>query len=96
MRFLDVVAEFGLVVDDIEDASLNWIMINPGSQGVGIGSAMMKHVLSLGSASQSSLIKIAASHRSAPFFAKFGAVVNLRTEDGWGPGMDCVDMELRL
>lgn len=91
-----VVAAFGLVDDDAKDVNLNWIMIDPGSQGVGIGSAIMKRVLSLGGASQSSLIKIAASHKSAPFFARFGAVVKLHTKDGWGSGMDRVDMELHL
>ena len=91
-----VVAAFGLVDDDVKGVNLNWIMIDPGSQGLGIGSATMKRVLSRGGASQSSLIKIAASHKSAPFFAKFGAVVKLHTEDGWGPGMDRVDMELHL
>lgn len=91
-----VVAAFGLIVDDSNGVNLNWIMLDPGSQGAGIGSAIMKRVISAGRASQSSLIKIAASHKSAPFFAKFGAVSTRHTENGWGPGMDRVDMELRL
>lgn len=91
-----VVAAFGLVVDDSKVVNLNWIMLDPKSQGAGIGSAIMKRVISAGRASQSFLIKIAASHKSAPFFAKFGAVATVHTEDGWGPGMDRVDMELRL
>jgi hypothetical protein len=37
-------------------------------------------------------VKIAASHLSAPFFAKFGAVPLRTTDDGWGPGMHRVDM----
>ena len=90
-----VVAAFGLV-DDSKGLSLNWIMLDPESQGVGIGADIMKHVISVGRASQSFLIKIAASHKSAPFFAKFGAVATVHTEDGWGPGMDRVDMELHL
>jgi len=91
-----VMAAFGLVSDHRKGISLNWIMLDPQSQGVGIGSAMMKRVISLGRASQSSWLKIAASHKSAPFFAKFGAVATVHTEDGWGPGMDRVDMELQL
>ena len=91
-----VVAAFGLVDDDRKDVNLNWIMLDPRSQGVGIGSAIMKRVISLGRASQSSLIKIAASHKSEPFFAKFGAVATVHTEDGWGPGMNRVDMEIQL
>ena len=91
-----VVAAFGLIAGDSKEVHLNWIMLDPGSQGAGIGSAIMKRVISAGRASQSFLIKIAASHKSAPFFAKFGAVATVQTEDGWGPGMDRVDMEIRL
>lgn len=91
-----VVAAFGLTDDDRKGVNLNWIMLDPGSQGFGMGSAIMKRVISLCRASHSSLIKIAASHKSAPFFAKFGAIVKVHTKDGWGPGMDRVDMELHI
>ena len=91
-----VVAAFGLIDDEKNGVSLNWIMLDPGSQGAGIGSAIMERVISAGKATPFSVIKIAASHKSAPFFARFGAVATVLTEDGWGPGMDRVDMELRL
>lgn len=91
-----VVAAFGLIADDNQKIALNWIMLDPASQGVGLGSAIMEHVISQGRGSQLSLINIAASHKSAPFFAKFGATEMLHTEDGWGPGMHRVDMELYL
>jgi len=90
-----VVAAFGLISDK-KGLALNWIMLDPGSQGLGIGSVIMKRVISLGVASQSPVMKIAASQKSAPFFARFGAVVTMLTEEGWGPGMDRVDMELHL
>lgn len=89
-----IVAAFGLMSDDPDGERLNWIMLDPDSKGVGLGSKIMNRVISLGRASQSPLIRIAASHKSAPFFAKFGAVARVRTQDGWGPGMDRVDMEL--
>jgi hypothetical protein len=41
-------------------------------------------------------IRIAASHRSAPFFARFGAETVRETPDGWGPGMHRIDMELTV
>lgn len=91
-----VVAAFGLICEDRCGVRLNWIMLDPHSKGIGLGSAIMKRVIAQGKASQSPLIGIAASHKSAPFFAKFGAVVTAHTEDGWGPGMDRVDMELLL
>jgi hypothetical protein len=56
----------------------------------------MARVLASARASRLSRIDIAASHKSAAFFARYGAVELRRTQDGWGPGMDRVDMELRL
>lgn len=91
-----IVAAFGLVDDNNNGVNLNWIMLDPGSQRIGIGSAIMRRVISQGKASQSSVIKIAASHKSEPFFARFGAVASRHAEDGWGPGMHRVDMELHL
>jgi len=90
-----VAAAFGLI-NHRKRIALNWIMLDPASQRIGIGSAIMKRVISRGVASKSSLIKIAASSKSAPFFARFGAVATTHTEDGWGHGMDRVDMELYL
>jgi GNAT superfamily N-acetyltransferase len=42
------------------------------------------------------VVQIAASHRSAPFFARFGARPVRVTPDGWGPGMHRIDMELTV
>ena len=91
-----IVGAFGLISHADEGVHLNWIMIDPRSQGMGIGSAIMQRVLSLASASGQSTIDIAASHKSAAFFARFGAVARTRTPDGWGPGMDRVDMTLSV
>lgn len=91
-----VVAAFGLLGDGRHEVRLNWIMLHPRSKGLGLGSTIMERVIAQGRASQSPLIGIAASQKSAPFFARFGAVETLRIEDGWGPGMDRVDMEIVL
>ena len=91
-----VVAAFGLISRGNAGLSLNWIMLHPESQGIGIGSAIMKRIIALGRATPSKRIDIAASQKSAPFFARFGAVAAARTKDGWGPGMDRVDMELAV
>ena len=90
-----VVAAFGLLPDGCGHR-LTWMMLDPSSQGAGIGSTIMGRIISGRSESRPSTIKIAASHKSALFFAKFGAVATARTENGWGPGMDRVDMELEL
>ena len=91
-----VIASFGLLRDDSDRDRLCWIMLDPEVQGAGIGSLIMKRVIAAGRAAQSPLIHIAASHKSAPFFAKFGAVATGQTKDGWGPGLDRIDMELPL
>ncbi len=41
-------------------------------------------------------LHIAASHKSAPFFARFGAQETATTPNGWGRDMHRVDMELVL
>ena len=87
---------FGLRRGSGDNVSLTWIMLDPSLQGIGLGSAIMKRVIGSAHARRSRFVEIAASHRSAPFFAKFGASVSKNTTDGWGPGMDRVDMQLKL
>ncbi len=84
---------FGLIGDGNE-RSINWILINPAAQGSGIGSAMMAQVLKRAKQSEVRLVHIAASHLSAPFFARFGAKGGDALKDGWGPGLDRIDMRL--
>jgi len=45
-------------------------------------------------ASETRTVSIATSHKSAPFFVRFGAAVTSSTKDGWGPDMDRIDMLL--
>lgn len=87
---------FGLTADGEDTKSLNWILIDPRAQGIGIGSRMMKRVIRSCRQSQTRSVRIAASQKSAAFFVRFGAVAISFTKDGWGPGMDRVDMELAL
>ena len=91
-----VCGAFGLIADGQDIKRLNWILIDPRMQGLGVGSKIMKRVVRSGRQSQTRIVKIAASHKSATFFARFGAIVISSTKDGWGPGMDRVDMELAL
>jgi GNAT superfamily N-acetyltransferase len=88
-----VVGAFGLMPGGAPgEAHLNWILLSPSAQGAGLGRAIMGEVAARAGACR---VAIAASHRSAPFFARFGARELIRTEDGWGPGMHRVDMEWR-
>jgi GNAT superfamily N-acetyltransferase len=91
------VAAFGL----LEGAGsgrlgLTWIMVHPDFHGGGLGRAIMTAVEAHARALGAAAVDIAASHLSAPFFARFGAREIGRTADGWGPAMHRVDMELRL
>lgn len=91
-----VCGAFGLFDDGQSVKALNWILLDPETQGIGVGSKIMERVENLGRASATKIVRIAASHKSAPFFARFGANTTSLTKDGWGPGMDRVDMELKL
>jgi GNAT superfamily N-acetyltransferase len=91
-----VVGAFGLFDDGVDEKSLNWILLDPQTHGVGLGKKMMERVVFLAGKSKALQVKIAASHKSAPFFAKFGATIISTTTDGWGPGMHRLDMVLLL
>ena len=92
----EVLGAFGLFVDSENMKRLNWILLDPQTQGIGVGSMIMERVIQMGRTTQTKAVKIAASHKSAPFFARFGASSTSLTKNGWGPGMDRVDMELPL
>lgn len=92
----EVLGAFGLFVDSENMKRLNWILLDPQTQGIGVGSMIMERVIQMGRTTQTKAVKIAASHKSAPFFARFGASTTSLTKNGWGPGMDRVDMELPL
>ncbi len=91
-----VIAAFGLIRRAGRNAALNWILIDPHRQRAGLGSTVMKDVLESARAAGERAIDIAASQHSAPFFARFGAVEQRHTPDGWGPGMHRIDMRLPL
>ncbi len=77
-------------------AHLNWILIDPALQGVGIGREMMRAATADASGRGATVLDIAASQHSAPFFARFGACELSHLPDGWGPGMHRIDMELTI
>ncbi|KIP67337.1 acetyltransferase [Vibrio harveyi] len=92
----DIIGAVGLSGEESQNQSINWIMISPKAQGLGIGSIFMKRAINLANERGLGHIKIAASHLSAPFFCKYGAVSIGEVKDGWGPDMHRIDMELHL
>jgi GNAT superfamily N-acetyltransferase/diadenosine tetraphosphate (Ap4A) HIT family hydrolase len=93
----EVIAAFG-VTDGGRTGRrrINWILVSSAAQGHGLGAVMMREAISRTTAANASVLEIAASHRSAPFFAKFGAYPIRHIDNGWGMGMHRVDMELRV
>ena len=87
---------FGLLTNGKNEKRINWILIDTDTQGLGIGSKIMERAIHLARTSNTKTVNIAASQKSAPFFARFGAIVTATTKDGWGSGMDRVDMVLVL
>jgi len=90
----NVVGAFGLFDRDAQGKKLNWILLEPQAQGLGIGSAIMARVSTLARTANTKTVHIAASHKSAPFFTKFGARTIKTIENGWGPERHRVEMEL--
>jgi len=77
-------------------AAIRWLVVAPDLKGRGLGREMVRHVRAAMRSAGVTTMEIAASHRSAPFFARFGAVPHRATADGWGAGMHRVDMELQI
>ena len=90
-----IVGAFGLTADEARYGTLNWILIDPSAQGHGVGTAIMERVILNANESDIRVVTIAASHKSAPFFAKFGAKEIAVTANGWGAEMHRADMMLR-
>ena len=91
-----VVGAFGVMDTKGYRARLTWIMLSPRYQGLGIGREMMKRACNDAKNAGCGILDIAASHVSAPFFDAFGAIEHSRISNGWGAGMDRVDMVLNL
>jgi predicted GNAT family N-acyltransferase len=93
-----VISAFGVHLEEKEHtARINWIMAAKNHHNSGIGKTMMREaILRAKGNCNLRLIHISASQHSAPFFARFGAVQKSVHENGWGPGMHRIEMELPL
>lgn len=80
-----------------EDAGLSWGMVANGYHGTGVGRFLL--MARLGQICQETRAKrvvLNTSQYTYGFFAKVGFVVNTITKDGFGPGLDDVEMTLDL
>ena len=91
-----VLGVFGLSGDSTNEQRLSWLMVDSKAHGRGLGAMIMKRVIHLGRKSESKTIGLATSQKVAPFYEKYGAQTTSVTKDGYGPGLDRVDMVLPL
>ena len=91
-----IVGVYGLCGDSKDEKRLNWIMVGTKSQGLGVGNEIMERVIRLGRNSKTKLIGLETSQKVAPFFKQYGAVTISSTKNGFGAGIDRVDMIIPL
>ncbi|MCC3859904.1 GNAT family N-acetyltransferase [Pseudemcibacter aquimaris] len=91
-----IVGAFGLYEKDNKDSRLQWILLDPDAQGIGLGTMIMDDVLKQAGEFGVKTIQIATSHVAFKFFEKHGATIVSEVENGWGPGMHQVHMEIRV
>jgi GNAT superfamily N-acetyltransferase len=89
-----LIGAFGVLPDEPQGLALRWILLSRRVQGQGLGRQIMARVIELVRAHGAESLYIGASHRSAPFFERFGARETARIAHGWGPEMHRVDMLL--
>ena len=91
-----LIACFGMARVSSEICALSWIMVHPEYQRQGYGEEMMAQLFTLAGAARYRKVAISTSQHADQFFARFGAVTLRSQNDGWGPGMHRLDMEIIL
>lgn len=93
-----IIGAFGLhFFSDGHSARINWIMAARNAHKTGAGKAMMEAAIAdTQQHPHIDIIHISASQHSAPFFTRFGAIQKTLLENGWGPGMHRIEMEIVL
>jgi GNAT superfamily N-acetyltransferase len=89
-----IVGAYGIRPHAKDELVIRWILIAPDAQGRGVGRAMMTRVLNTVRQTGVRRLHMAASHKSAPFFARFGARATATVQHGWGPNLHRIDMVL--
>ena len=77
-------------------ASIDWIMVDPSHELMGVGDAMVKRALDLFNKHNVKEIKVATSQHANRFFERYGLVETSTTLHGWGKGMHKIDMVMSL
>ena len=91
-----LIACFGMARVSSETCALTWVMVHPEYQRQGCGKEMMLQLFAMAEAARYRKIAVSTSQHADQFFARFGAVTLRSQNDGWGPGMHRLDMEINL
>lgn len=92
-----VVGAFGIRATGEKKARVNWVIVDPQLHGSGIGSKMIKHAKEIAvNDLKCAMIEVCATHKSAPFFARFGAHSVATRRTAVNDGTLEVDMEMPL
>ena len=91
-----LIACFGVARVSSETCALTWIMVHPEYQRQRCGEEMMAQLFTLAAAADYRKVVVSTSQHADQFFARFGAITLRSQNDGWGPGMHRVDMEIIL
>lgn len=93
-----VVACGGLTVDmTCQKALLVWGMVERELHGIGLGSILTQARLTLARAKPDlTKIKLSTSQHTNGFYERFGFALSKITPNGFGPGLDRLDMTLEL
>ena len=87
---------FGITDQPKEICSISWIMVHPNFHHGGYGSEMISYILDYAKNKGKERILIATSQHASSFFKKYGAKQLNYIKDGWGIGMDKIDMQITL
>lgn len=81
-------------IEENKHARLHWIMVDPDLQGRGIGSLMMEEIFSTMRAKGFRIMEIDTSQEGIRFFRRYQIEVLEEIKDGWGTGMDRINLLL--
>ena len=77
-------------------AGIDWIMVDPSHQSMGVGDAMVKRAFDLFNKHSVKELTVATSQHANRFFERYGLVEISTTLHGWGKGMHRIDMVMSL